>query len=62
MDSIRKNMEKDQKTGSIFIDLSKAFDTLGHAQVIECLPSYGIYGIESASSIENKLFATTSTA
>ena len=46
MDSIRKNMEKGQMTGAVFIDLSKAFDTLGHAHIIECLPSYGIYGLE----------------
>ena len=55
MDSIRKNTEKGQMTGAIFIDLSKAFDTLGHAQIIECLPSYGIYGIES-ELITNYLF------
>lgn len=55
MDSIRKNMEKGEMTGAIFIDLSKAFDTLSHAQIIECLPSYGIYGLEK-ELITNYLF------
>ena len=55
MDSFRKNMEKGEITGAIFIDLSKAFDSLRHAQIIECLPSYGIYSLEK-ELITNYLF------
>ena len=33
-------------TGSIFIDLSKAFDTLSHAQILENLSSTGLKGVE----------------
>ena len=35
-------MNNGQLTGAIFVDLSKAFDTLGHTQIIENLSSYGI--------------------
>lgn len=55
MDSIRRNMDRGELTGSIFIDLSKAFDSLSHAQIIECLPSYGIVGNEM-DLITNYLF------
>jgi len=40
-------------TGAIFIDLSKAFDSLSHAQIIES--SYGILGTEK-ELITNYLF------
>ena len=33
-------------TGVIFVDLNKAFDSLGHAQILKNLPSYGIHGRE----------------
>lgn len=46
MDTIRRNMEKGEMTGAIFIDLSKAFDSLSHAQIVESLSSYGINGTE----------------
>ena len=42
MDNICRNMESSYMTGAIFIDLSKAFDSLSHAQIVESLPSYGI--------------------
>ena len=45
MDNIRRNMESGYMTGAIFIDLSKTFDSLSHAQIVESLPSYGITGI-----------------
>ena len=32
--------------GSMFIDLSKAFDTLSHAQILENLSSTGLKGVE----------------
>ena len=46
LDQIRQNMDSGQMTGAIFIDLSKAFDTLSHAQIIKNLPCYGIRGKE----------------
>ena len=45
-DHIRKSMNDEKLTGSIFIDLSKAFDTLSHAQILENLPSTGVKGVE----------------
>ena len=42
MDTIRENMDK----GPIFIDLSKAFGTFGHGQIIQSLESYGFTGAE----------------
>ena len=41
---IRTNMDKGQLTGAVFIDMSKAFDTISHASIINKLPSYGISG------------------
>ena len=46
LDDIRKNMDKGQLTGAVFIDLRKAFDTLSHSLVISKLPEYGIVGVE----------------
>ena len=46
LDEIRQNMNNGQITGAIFVDLSKAFDTLGHAQIIENLSSFGIHDHE----------------
>ena len=42
LDDIHKAMDKSQLTGAIFIDLSKAFDTISHSSILEKLPSYGI--------------------
>jgi len=42
IDKLRKNMEKGKMTGAIFINFNKAFDTLGHGQIIESLTSYGV--------------------
>jgi hypothetical protein len=47
LDEIRENMNNGNMTGAIFIDLSKAFDTLSHAQITVNLSNYGIHGIES---------------
>jgi len=55
MDEIRKNMENGEMTGATFINLSKAFDSLSHAQIIESLRSYGILGTEK-KLITNYLF------
>ena len=32
-------------TGTIYVDMSKAFDTVGHAGIINKLPDYGIMGM-----------------
>ena len=42
--SILKGMENKKKTLSIFLDLSKAFDTLSHQVLFEKLSIYGIRG------------------
>jgi len=44
IDKIRKAMDKGMLTGAIYIDLSKAFDTISHASIIEKLPDFGITG------------------
>ena len=38
-------MDKGHFTGTIYVDLSKAFDTLSHAILIDTLQLYGITGI-----------------
>ena len=45
-DFIRKEADKCSLTGAIFIDLSKAFDTVSHSNVLNKLPSFGICGNE----------------
>ena len=52
LDEIRRSMDKGELTGAIFIDLSKAFDTLSHAQIIESLSSCGVTGIEKELFID----------
>ena len=54
-DEIRRNTDIGNVTGAIFIDLSQAFDTLSHAQIIESLTSYGVTGTENELFI-NYLF------
>ena len=56
LDDIRRNMDKSQLTGAIFIDLRKAFDTLSHSLIVSKLPEYGISGIER-EWFTNYLFA-----
>ena len=46
IDYIRKEADKGSLTGAIFIDLSKAFDTVSYASVLNKLPSFGISGNE----------------
>ena len=55
IDDIRKNIDNGFLTGAIFLDLSKAFDTVSHSHLLSKLPSYGIAGIELAW-FENYLF------
>ena len=42
VDQIRNNMNNGKLTGAVFIDLSKAFDTISHAAVLNKLPKYGV--------------------
>lgn len=44
-DTIRKEADHGMLTGAVFLDLSKAFDTLGHGRLLEKLKSYGIKGL-----------------
>ena len=48
-------MDAGKLTGAIFIDLSKAFDTLSHSQIISNLANYGIHDVENEFFI-NYLF------
>ena len=58
IDKIRKAMDKGQMTGAIFVDLSKAFDTISHVSIINKLPSYGLCET-SQQWITSYLFART---
>ena len=44
-DFIRKSADNGLMTGAVFLDLSKAFDTLGHDRLLQKLKSYGIKGL-----------------
>jgi len=50
VDEICKNMNEGRLTGAIFIDLSKAFDTLSHSQILANLRAVGV------QDKENELF------
>ena len=56
VDKIRKAADKGLLTGVLFVDLSKAFDTLGHSGLITKLQSYGIKG-QALQWFTNYLFA-----
>ena len=45
-DQIRMCMDKGLVTGTVFIDLRKALDTVDHARLLSKLPAYGIIGRE----------------
>jgi hypothetical protein len=45
-DHIRRGMDQGLITGSVFIDLQKAFDTVDHCLLIEKLQCYGVNGKE----------------
>ena len=46
IDDIRKNGDNGKLTGAIFLDLSKAFDTINHDLIIKKLASHGVLNIE----------------
>ena len=46
LDSIRDNVNKGRLVGAIFVDLSKAFDTVSHAMLLDKLPIDGFQGKE----------------
>ena len=41
-------MDRGNLTGSILIDLSKAFETVSHSSILDKLPEYGIFGNEKS--------------
>ena len=55
IDDIRKEIDRGNYTGAIFLDLSKAFDTISHGALLIKLRSYGICGSE-LDWFENYLF------
>ena len=46
-DNIRKAMDKGEMTGAVYIDLSKAFDTISHCAIITKLNEYGVRSVEN---------------
>ena len=46
IDDIRGSVDKGNLVGALFIDLSKAFDTISHTQILTNLPHHGIKDIE----------------
>ena len=55
MDHVRTEMDNGKLTGVVFIDLSKAFDTISHAGLLNKLPEYGINSTELESMVNRLL-------
>ena len=45
-DSIHKQMNNGRLTGAVYVDLSKAFDTIVHNVLLQKLSTYGVKGKE----------------
>ena len=45
-DRIRQQIDSGKMVGAIYLDLSKAFDTIGHNVLLNKLPIFGIKGKE----------------
>ena len=58
IDHIRKHMDKGEFTGAVYIDLSKAFDTISHSALLQKLPRFGISGTPK-EWLTNYLFGRT---
>ena len=46
LDDIRREIESGKMVGAVFMDLSRAFDTISHATLMDKLRSYGLNGLE----------------
>lgn len=46
VETIRKNADKGECTGAIYLDLRKAFDTVNHSRLLHKLQLHGIHDIE----------------
>ena len=57
-DKIRKEVDNGNILGAVFIDLSKAFDTVSHSCLLNKLPSYGI-NYKELHSFTDYLFSRT---